>query len=96
MINAAEARKQTEEQILRIAKETIVNKLGPEIEKQTSRGKYTASIDIGDTTNPLEIGKAMKKILTEQYGYTTKFTYCEEYRAEYTVTVSWPLPHALK
>ena len=77
MINAAEARKQTEEQILRIAKETIVNKLGPEIEKQTSRGKYTANIDIGDTPSPIEVGNVMKKLLSEQYGYSTKFTYSE-------------------
>lgn len=93
MITANEARLATEERLKVLAKEYVVNYAETLIRKAIELGRYSAVLDLVNTTmkllNPEVVGPEIVKLLEAQ-GFEAEFYMTDDgHRYEAQVTVKW-------
>lgn len=92
MITAKEARKATEERLVVLAKEFVLNKVDPHIRKAIDKGRSDTVIDLTNSDfsipNLEVVGPEIVKLLKE-FGFDADFYICDGYRYEANITVKW-------
>lgn len=89
MFTANEAREQSDQVAMKIAKEFLWNTGSKEIQKAIDKAYYNCNIDVSELDFPERMGPFIVKVLTEEYGYSAKFVSNNEYPAEHYIFVDW-------
>lgn len=88
MIDAKEARANTEAQITKIAKEFIINNVGPAVQEAIDNGSFFATVSFEGVVNPERTGPEVVRQL-ELYGYRAKHTYYNDHGYSNYISVDW-------
>lgn len=88
MMTAEQARIATKERITVIAKEFILNNVGPAIQEAIDGGHFFATVCFEGVPNPEETGAEVLKLL-EVDGYRAKHVYCDTIRYENYISLDW-------
>lgn len=90
MITASEAKKATEDQVTKIAKEFLINEVEKAIVEACSVGLFRTRLDVPqDRCDCKRLGKAVEFLLTAE-GYKAEFIYCDDGPiVECMITVDW-------
>ncbi len=88
MIDAKEARANTEAQITKIAKEFILNNVGQAVQEAIDGGHFFATVSFDGVPNPEKAGAEVVKLL-EADGYRAKHVYYDGPRSENYIALDW-------
>lgn len=88
MMTAEQARAATKERITGIAKEFILNNVGPAIQEAINGGYFFATVSLEGVPNPEETGAEVVRLL-EVDGYRAKHIYCDVLKYENYISLDW-------